>query len=65
MSALHRACVDRALLSPWREMERRPHSSLGYGQGVCLLRADLALVLRLPVDSITVEHMEGAGCYGP
>jgi CO/xanthine dehydrogenase Mo-binding subunit len=35
-----------------------------HSQGVYLLRADLALVLRLPVDNITVEHMEGAGCYG-
>lgn len=35
-----------------------------HSQGVYLLRADLALVLRLPVESITVEHMEGAGCYG-
>src|SRR5947207_2513406 len=33
-------------------------------QGVYLLRADLALVLKLPVQNITVEHMEGAGCYG-
>jgi CO/xanthine dehydrogenase Mo-binding subunit len=29
-----------------------------------LLRADLAIVLKLPVESIVVEHMEGAGCYG-
>jgi CO/xanthine dehydrogenase Mo-binding subunit len=35
-----------------------------HSQGVYLLRADLALVLRLPVENITVEHMEGAGCYG-
>ena len=35
-----------------------------HSQGVYLLRADLALVLRLPAESITVEHMEGAGCYG-
>ena len=35
-----------------------------HSQGVYLLRADLALVLRLPVEQITVEHMEGAGCYG-
>jgi len=28
------------------------------------LRADLALVLKLPADRITVEHVEGAGCYG-
>ena len=35
-----------------------------HSQGVYLLRADLALVLKLPLDNITVEHMEGAGCYG-
>jgi nicotinate dehydrogenase subunit B len=35
-----------------------------HSQGVYLLRADLALVLKLPAESITVEHMEGAGCYG-
>jgi nicotinate dehydrogenase subunit B len=35
-----------------------------HSQGVYFLRADLALVLQLPLDNITVEHMEGAGCYG-
>ena len=35
-----------------------------HSQGVYLLRADLALVFKLPVENITVEHMEGAGCYG-
>ena len=35
-----------------------------HSQGVYLLRADLALVLKLPVENIAVEHMEGAGCYG-
>ena len=35
-----------------------------HSQGVYLLRADLALVLKLPIESITVEHLEGAGCYG-
>jgi CO/xanthine dehydrogenase Mo-binding subunit len=35
-----------------------------HSQGVYLLRADLALVLGLPAESITVEHVEGAGCYG-
>ena len=35
-----------------------------HSQGVYLLRNDLALVLKLPVENITVEHMEGAGCYG-
>ncbi len=35
-----------------------------HSQGVYLLRADLAIALKLPVDNIVVEHMEGAGCYG-
>lgn len=35
-----------------------------HSQGVYLLRADLAVVLKLPAESIVVEHMEGAGCYG-
>lgn len=35
-----------------------------HSQGVYLLRADLAIVLKLPVDNIIVEHMESAGCYG-
>jgi len=35
-----------------------------HSQGVYLLRADLAIVLKLPAEHIVVEHMEGAGCYG-
>jgi nicotinate dehydrogenase subunit B len=35
-----------------------------HSQGVYLLRADMALVLKTPVENITVEHLEGAGCYG-
>jgi CO/xanthine dehydrogenase Mo-binding subunit len=35
-----------------------------HSQGVYPMRADLALVLKLPAESIVVEHMEGAGCYG-
>ena len=35
-----------------------------HSQGVFLLRNDLSLVLKLPLENITVEHMEGAGCYG-
>jgi nicotinate dehydrogenase subunit B len=35
-----------------------------HSQGVYLLRNDLAAVLKLPLENITVEHMEGAGCYG-
>jgi CO/xanthine dehydrogenase Mo-binding subunit len=35
-----------------------------HSQGVYFLRHDLALVLKVPPEHITVEHMEGAGCYG-
>lgn len=35
-----------------------------HSQGIYLLRADLAIVLKLPTENIVVEHMEGAGCYG-
>ena len=33
-------------------------------QGVYNLRADLTLALKLPEENITVQHVEGAGCYG-
>jgi CO/xanthine dehydrogenase Mo-binding subunit len=33
-------------------------------QGIYNLRADLALALSLPPESVVVEHREGAGCYG-
>jgi CO/xanthine dehydrogenase Mo-binding subunit len=35
-----------------------------HSQGMYNLRADLALVLALPLERIVVEHVEGAGCYG-
>src|SRR6202012_5543225 len=35
-----------------------------HSQGVYLLRADMALVLNIPVAPLTVEPLEGAGCYG-
>ena len=35
-----------------------------HSQGIFNLRADLALILELPAQAITVNHVEGAGCYG-
>jgi CO/xanthine dehydrogenase Mo-binding subunit len=35
-----------------------------HSQGVYNLRVDLGLVFGLPPESIVVEHVEGAGCYG-
>ena len=35
-----------------------------HSQGVYNLRRDLALALGLPAESVSVQHAEGAGCYG-
>jgi CO/xanthine dehydrogenase Mo-binding subunit len=35
-----------------------------HSQGIFNLRRDLALALALREDTITVRHVEGAGCYG-
>lgn len=35
-----------------------------HSQGIHPLRADLARVLDLPVGSIAIHHVDGAGCYG-
>lgn len=35
-----------------------------HSQGVYNLRRDLALALALPGESVSVQHVEGAGCYG-
>ena len=35
-----------------------------HSQGIFNLRKEIALVLRMPEDKVTVQHAEGAGCYG-
>ncbi len=35
-----------------------------HSQGIYNLRTDLALAFALPPETIVVEHVEGAGCYG-
>ena len=35
-----------------------------HSQSIFRLRADLAVVLAIPVENITIHHVEGAGCYG-
>ena len=57
----HASIAPSVAIAQWRD--DRVHVWT-HSQGVYLLRADLALVLRLPVENITVEHLEGAGCYG-
>ena len=58
----HASIAPSCAMAQWTA-EDRVHV-WSHSQGVYLLRADLALVLKLPVENITVEHMEGAGCYG-
>jgi nicotinate dehydrogenase subunit B len=57
----HASIAPSCAIAQWtgERVHIRTHS-----QGVYFLRADLALVLTLPLENIIVEHMEGAGCYG-
>src|SRR5258708_4722697 len=57
----HASIAPSCAMAQWTQDRVRVWT---HSQGVYFLRADLALVLKLPVDNITVEHMEGAGCYG-
>ncbi|WP_375411437.1 molybdopterin cofactor-binding domain-containing protein [uncultured Bradyrhizobium sp.] len=57
----HASIAPCCAIAQWSEDRIRVWT---HSQGVYLLRADLALVLALPVENIVVEHMEGAGCYG-
>ncbi len=47
------ARADGAALSVWT-----------HSQGIYNLRRDLALAFGMDVGSVTVQHVEGAGCYG-
>src|SRR6202165_2951457 len=57
----HASIAPSCAMAQWNRERVRVWT---HSQGVYFLRADLALVLRLPLENITVEHMEGAGCYG-
>jgi nicotinate dehydrogenase subunit B len=57
----HASIAPSCAIAQWTEGSVRVWT---HSQGVYLLRSDLALVLKLPVENITVEHVEGAGCYG-
>ena len=35
-----------------------------HGQGMHLLRKNLAAALALPIEAVTAQHLHGAGCYG-
>ena len=52
-AAVARWSADRSRLEVWT-----------HSQGVYPLRTELARVLELPQEHITVTHVEGPGCYG-
>jgi CO/xanthine dehydrogenase Mo-binding subunit len=57
----HASIGPSCAIAQWSDggLHVRTHS-----QGVYNLRADLALTFAIPRERITVEHVEGAGCYG-
>jgi CO/xanthine dehydrogenase Mo-binding subunit len=57
----HGSIGPSCAIAEWRDGELRVRA---HTQGVYNLRADLALVFKLPPERIVVEHAEGAGCYG-
>ena len=57
----HASIAPSCAMAQWTQDRVRVWT---HSQGVYFLRTDLALVLKLPIENITVEHMEGAGCYG-
>ena len=61
---LRGACARWRPPAPWPSGRTARLHIWSHSQGVYNLRADLALVFELPPESIVVEHVEGAGCYG-
>ena len=57
----HASIAPSCAIAQWSDDRVRVWT---HSQGVYFLRSDLAIVLQLPQEHITVEHMEGAGCYG-
>jgi CO/xanthine dehydrogenase Mo-binding subunit len=57
----HGSIAPSVAIATWRgdDLEVVSHT-----QGIYNLRDDLALVFGLPPGRVTVEHAEGAGCYG-
>jgi CO/xanthine dehydrogenase Mo-binding subunit len=65
--SFHRPYIAHASIAPSCAVARWQGDSVevwSHSQGPYNLRADLAKTLKCPSESITVRHMEGAGCYG-
>jgi len=66
-AAYSRPFLAHASIAPSCAIARYQPASIDiwtHSQGIYPLRADLALVLAVPAETITVQHVEGAGCYG-
>ena len=66
-AAYSRPFLAHASIGPSCAVARYQETSLEvwtHSQGIYNLRADLALVFGLPQTSVTLQHVEGAGCYG-
>ena len=57
----HASIAPSCALARWSDEEVHVWT---HSQGIFGLRSDLAIILARPHESIVVEHVEGAGCYG-
>jgi CO/xanthine dehydrogenase Mo-binding subunit len=57
----HASMAPSCAVAGFRDGHLTVHS---HGQGMHLLRKNLAVALGLPIEAITAQHLHGAGCYG-
>jgi nicotinate dehydrogenase subunit B len=57
----HASMAPSCALAEFRDGHLTVHS---HGQGMHLLRKNLATALGLPIEAVTAQHLHGAGCYG-
>ncbi|MBN9489588.1 MAG: xanthine dehydrogenase family protein molybdopterin-binding subunit [Alphaproteobacteria bacterium] len=57
----HASMAPSCALAEFRDGHLTVHS---HGQGMHLLRKNLAAALALPIEAVTAQHLHGAGCYG-
>jgi nicotinate dehydrogenase subunit B len=58
---LHASVGPACAVADWRDDGATIHT---HSQGIYPLRAQMARVLGVPVESLTLIHAHGAGCYG-
>jgi nicotinate dehydrogenase subunit B len=57
----HASMAPSCALAEYRDGHLTVHS---HGQGMHLLRKNIAAAVNIPVEAITAKHLHGAGCYG-